>query len=206
MDRRTVLAGLSGIGVVSLSGCSRFRSVTDPATDERTITVESVDDTPQEHAVSIDVSMLHESVTAEQPARLRVTTTNTGRRRAISISQGRCSLFERWDGGSDDPPGLWLYDPDAASRIDRVDERWVADRPRDEPRVFPDYGCVPRDYDAGEAVTNRYVVWDDYAVAGYLSPGTYRWRQEVRVSESGSHGDEELGSFHWGFSLVVEAP
>ena len=174
---------------------------------QRTVSVASVDSVPSVYEVEMDVELLRSRITDARSAHLRITTTNTGSRRSISVAPDDCSLLNRSKGGSDQPSGLWLHDPDTARHIDRDGNRWEADRDPDEGRAYAAYGCLKKEYAEGESVSNEYVLWSDYRVEGYLEPGTYRWEEEVSVSE----GDTPTGTagentFMWGFSLSVSEP
>lgn len=174
---------------------------------QRTVSLVSVDSVPTGFEVEIDAELLRSRVTDAEPARLRITTTNTGSPRSISVAPDDCSLLNRSKGGSDRPTGLWLHDPGQADRIDRNGNRWEADRDSDEPRAYAAYGCLKKEYAEGESVSNEYVLWSDYRVEGYMEPGTYRWEEEVSVSEGETPtGTTDGNSFTWGFSLSVSEP
>lgn len=206
MKRRTLLASVGTAGVGGMAGClGRGDSGTD-GEYARQISLVSQDTVPDTHDVAIDVELLATRVTSDLAARLRITTTNEGARRAISIGDDGCELFNRSKGGSDEPPGLWLHDPDRTEHVDRKRDRWEADRPADASRVYDAYGCLRRTYEADESLGNEYVVWDDYRVEGYMTPGTYRWEERVSIAKTTDDfpGDDLLGSFTWGFTLRVE--
>ena len=173
---------------------------------QRRVSLANVDDVPEKYQLSIDVKLLESTVTAEHTARLRVTTTNEGPKRKISIAEDKCSLFNRM-GGLSEQPGLILHRPSSTQWIDRAGNRWVRNRPSDEPRVIAAYGCMNRVYLTGESVVNQYLVWDDYQVDGYLSPGTYRFAEPVQIkSPNAGFEAEPTAEFTWGFSLIVEKP
>jgi len=172
---------------------------------QRTVSVASVDSVPAGFEVEMDAELLRSRVTDTATAHLRITTTNTGSSRSISVAPDDCSLLNRSKGGSDRPAGLWLHDPESAQHIDRDGNRWEADRDADEPRAYAAYGCLKKEYAGGESVENEYVLWSDYRVEGYMEPGTYRWEEEVSVSEGETPtGTADENSFTWGFSLTVE--
>lgn len=206
MDRRTLLATLGGAGVVGLAGCQRLREIRSDDDGRRRVTLASRDAVPEPHEVSIDVEVLEGAITPERTARLRLAVTNEGADRALSAGEGMCNLFNRARGGSDDPAGLWLYRPAVAEGVERRDDRWVQDRPRSQPRGFLAYGCPSRQYASGESVATEYEVWDDYRVAGYFEPGTYRWEADVQIqADPDAAGTETRGAtVTWGFSLAVE--
>lgn len=173
---------------------------------QRRVSLAGVDDVPEKHQLTIDVELLESTVTAAHTARLRVTTTNEGPKRKISIMEDKCSLFNRTSGLSEQP-GLMLHRPSRTQWIDRPGNRWVRDRPSNEARVNAAYGCGNRIYSGGESIINEYLVWDDYQVEGYMTPGTYRFAEPVRIKPPGAAFETEpTAKFTWGFSLVVEEP
>lgn len=205
MNRRALLGGLGTLGTTGLSGCVRFPapSWSDDAPPANVVSLDAQDTVPDQYDVDIDVEVVHSEFTDDSPAVIRVTTTNVGGPLKVSIGTGYCSVFNRQRGGSDDPPGLWLHRPDSHGS-ERADGRWVADLPPDEPRGFADVGCTIQDYEEGQSVSSTYEVWDDYRKRGYLVPGTYRWEETVRVSDTTSDTDSVPESFEWGFSLRLQ--
>ena len=232
MKRRDALAALGSVTTAGFAGClvgvdpPASRGTTDseptstesttsslPATEvagdlQRRVGLAGQDAVPDEYGVRIEAEVLRGLVTDEETARVRITTTNEGPERRLSVGPDMCNILNRNRGASDDPRGLWLHEADSTEYIERDGDRWVAERADDEPRGYPAYGCGLREYDAGESVNTEYVLWDDYRVEGYLEPGTYRWEETVRVSTNATTGTgEDSGeSFAWGFSLRVEKP
>lgn len=200
--RRQALGGAASALGACLAGCASFGNASNT---RRRVSLERVDEVPSEHDLTITVEPLESSVTPEHTARVRVTTTNEGARRDVSISEGMCCLFDRSRGASD-PPGLWLHRPEVADGIERKGDRWTRDAPADQPRGYPAYGCLAHTYDPGESVSNDYLVWDDYRVSGYLEPGVYRFAEPVTVSPAGSEGRDDGAEFTWGFDLRVGTP
>lgn len=176
---------------------------------QRRMSLAGVDDVPDEHELTIDVELLESIVTAAHTAHLRVTATDeSSRKRRLTIGTGRCNLFNRGKGQSR-PKGLWLHAPSSTESIDRVGERWTADRDPDAARGFPMYGCgyPPAIHD--EPIVNEYLVWDDYRVEGYMSPGTYRFETSIQVGggspiSTATTATEPEAEFTWGFALAVE--
>lgn len=211
MNRRSALAVLGSIGAGTLAGCistpQATSSDTNPATDSGTPTVslDSQYSIPSEYGIEISVEILKPEFTANHSAKLQITTTNTGEEQSLSIAPDQCSLFNRSQGGSDIPSGLWLHDSDASESIDRNDDQWVADTPSTQSRDFLSYGCMMKQYEAGESVSTEYEIWDDYQVSGYLQPGTYRWEETVRFSsEEAASSPDSTESFSWWFDLQLE--
>lgn len=205
MNRRTLLRGIA-TGAAGLAGCitPRARRGDGPADRRRRVSVAGRDDTA--HGIRMDVELLRATVTDDRTARLAITTTNAGPRRALSVGTDGCALLNRSEGRSDNPAGLWLYRDGQTEWLERDGRKWEPDRSADEPRAYPAYGCGPTTYDSDESVTTEYVLWDDYRVDGYLTPGSYRWETDVAVwaDPSGAFGDEPSERFAWGFSLRVE--
>lgn len=161
---------------------------------------------PESSDVAIEVNVVEPRVTDDHPARLEVTTTNRGAARSLPVGPGGCGPFDRWDGGSDDPSSLWLYDPGYAESIPHPDGRWT---PTTEFRQgFGDYGCPLRTFEAGASVTNAYVLWDVRAVPGYLTPGVYRWSWPVEVfpPDPAPEDPTPTATFEWHFDLQVAEP
>ena len=132
-------------------------------TIQRHVSLAGADDIEREHDLRIEVEALETTITASHTAKLRVTMTNEGERRRLSISEDGCSLFNR-SGGASEPPGLYLYPPQTAEENESNEKgnRWTEDADPDDPRVWAAYGCLSRKYAADESITNEYVVWDDY--------------------------------------------
>jgi len=215
MKRRSLLAALSAVPLAGCVGSAGSPSPTDepsatetpPDGVQRVVRLDDVDEAPAE-GVGIDAAVVEPAVTEEHPARVAVTTTNEGRERDVSIAPGQCCLFNR-NGGASESTGLWLHRVESSAHIDRDGDRWTRDAPADESRAYPMYGCLPKTFAAGEALTNEYHVWDDYRREPYFEPDTYRFAEPVTVAEPGGDLDEEaavIAEFDWGFSLRVEAP
>lgn len=210
MNRRSALAALGSIGAGTLVGCISTPQATssdrNPATDSGnpTVSLDSQYSVPSEYGIEISVEILEPEFTVNHPAKLQITTTNTGEDRVQSIGADRCYLFNRSQGGSDTPSGLWLHDSDASESIDRKDDRWVAETPSNQPRDFLSYGCMMKKYEVGESVSKEYEIWDDYQVSGYLQPGTYRWEETIRFSREEESNTDSSDSFSWWFALQLE--
>jgi len=175
-----------------------------PTTDRREVSVAEQDSVADRHRLRMDINLLESRINAEQTARLRVTTTNEKSRRGIAVAKGsNCPLFIESGAGSDEPEGLWLNGPG----VGPINDRWVKDRPTDEPRRSSQEGCPLKWYDPGESVRNEYAVWDDYQVAGYLVPGTYRWEETIRIwNDSPVDPADPDTTITWGFALSIEVP
>lgn len=205
MNRRTLLTAVGCAGVIGVSGCQRLQAVTDDG--RRQVTIEEQDVVPKSHQLRISVNLLQGTITQSHTARLQLQITNTGEKRAVSAGPDACNLFNRVRGGSDDPSGLWLYQPEETSYFERGDGRWVPDRSQNDPHRFFAYGCTPTVYSAGKSVDTEFEVWDDHRVNGYLEPDTYRWEEDIQIWDdpTADGTDSPDGEFTWGFSLTVEA-
>lgn len=207
MHRRALLGGLGTLSAVGLTGCLGVRSPVegDETTPASRVSVNSRDTVSDQYPFDIDVEVIRSTFGEGAPATIRITTTNDGEPVKLSIGTGYCSLFDRSQGGSDNPSGLWLHRPESAANIDRKEDRWVADKPPDEPRGSANVGCTKQRYGEGQSVSSAYQVWDDYRTEGYLVPDTYRWETEVLISDVSSETDTDERSISWGFSLTLEA-
>ena len=212
MRRRDFLAALSGGGIcvgsggcLSANGAESSKTTTGGRKLPAQISLNNQDTIPDRHKLQIDVEILEREITERHTARLQITINNSGSTRALSIGNDGCELFNRQNGGSSQPAGLWLYTPEVAERIEREENRWVL-APSARPREFPGYGCHPTTYESGESISNEYVVWDDYDVDGYLVPDTYRWEEEVSIWDSAQGADQNPSdtSIVWGFSIQLE--
>ncbi|MFC6964964.1 hypothetical protein [Halocatena marina] len=225
MERRKLLATLGGIGAVGLAGClSESRSAdtdqspsspeqtksptTEHSTIQRHLSIVDQDSIADSHELRVHVELLESTTTNTQPATLRVSTTNEGPRRAISVGTDGCDLFNRDRGGSKEPRGLWLYRVETMDAVDRKANKWVPAKSPEQPRVYPTYGCTPMEYEPRESVSTEYGVWDDYQVPGYLHPGTYRWEEKIQIwdNATATPGEPSSATIRWGFSLAVEKP
>lgn len=230
MDRRRFLVA-AVVGVGGLAGCTTGRertgggSPTDGAETRATATrmdgsrteptvqantgdlqrrtsIANLDDVPGEYDLRIEVELLQETITPEHTARLRLTAIDgTSRKRRIGIGTGDCGPFNREKGRSD-PPGLWLLTPDGTNDTP-TDGRWTVER-----NAFAAYGCAFVAVRHDEPIVNRYEVWDNSAVDGYMKPDTYRFETSITVGGSAfgtaATTTERAGSFTWGFDLTVE--
>lgn len=178
-----------------------------PTPDDAThvLSIADVDSVADEHDLEIDVDLRSRAVTPEKPAVVRVTTTNRGPARTISVEEGQCGLFDRDDGVSESG-GLVLKRPGLSELADRDGDRWTKDADPDEQRAYDGYGCAGREFDACESIANEYDVWDDYRTDGYFEPGTYRFENEVAIAgaEEGNAWDDPDVTFTWGFEIDVE--
>lgn len=211
MNRRDFLATLGGASIGGFAGCvdtSALSSGTSyPEGPQRRVTLHSQDTVPDEHNIRIAVELLDSLITHSQTARLRLTAVNEGQKRGVSFTVGMCALFNREKGWSDSPRGLVLHDPTDTKYIEREENQWVRDHPSDESVGFDAYDCGITTYQTGEEQTNEYLLWDDYRIEGYFEPGTYRWEEEVELTEvppQSPDGPVTLATFTWGFSLTVK--
>lgn len=187
MNRREVVQSIGTASVVGLSGCldavkkTFNRNASDRDDLRRKFTVSSQPSIPENDTIHINAQIINSEISSDTPGRIAVRTTNHGERQTISIGKQRCGLFNRDKGGSDDPPGLWLYPPTESKLPERAGHKWVADKSRDTARVFATYECPGMTYPQGASQQNEYLVWDDYQTEGYFEPGTYYWKETVDV-------------------------
>lgn len=104
MDRRSLVSLLGAVGIGGTTGCIRRidSRITDPG--DRTVALVAQDEVGETHHLDIQVEMVEPTISSSQTARIRVTTANRGGKRALSVgSAPLCDIFNRADGGSDDP-------------------------------------------------------------------------------------------------------
>jgi hypothetical protein len=169
------------------------------------VSVVGIDPVPDDLDLSIDIELLEPKITADHTARLRISTTNNGPERAISLGTGQhCHPFNRTLSVSD-PAGLMLQHSGINRTNDRKENRWELDLPPDESPAYRMYGCPPRVYAVDESVNDEYGIWHDYRADGYLNPGRYRWERAVQVWDGPvTDGVEPTSELSWGFSLTIE--
>ena len=214
MDRRELLATGAALGAGGPAGCSALGvtdsepttapTTTDSAVQRELALVDEVD-LPDEHGVTVDVTLLEPLVTDDHPARLEITTTNEGEARTIYPASGECLPFEYPDSGSEEPPGLWLHHSTSPGAVREHPDRWIEDEPANESRIGDLLYCSGREYEPGESVDSTYEIWWDYQVPGYFEPNTYRFEAEVRIWEETTDVDPGNPDIEltWGFSLEV---
>lgn len=212
MNRRTLLRKLGGSGLLGLCGCVSPPASSSPSTDsvpedvQRRVSLNGQDTVPEEANLRIEATVLEPTITDSQTARIRVTTTNTGSARRISVSTGNCALFNRYSQTSN-PRGVWLGRNGGSGHIAETGPRWVADPP--DNGAFPDYGCDVRAYESGESVSAEYAIFDDNRTGDYLNEGTYRFaRDAILIAPGLSAGKDADASItiSWGFSITIENP
>jgi hypothetical protein len=205
MKRRGVLFALGGAGIIGFTGY-QMSGVGATHGPKRTVSLISQDDIPDRCEMNITVEVLQDEITSSQTARLRVTTTNTGRTRAFSIGGDSCFLFNRSKGGSDEPEGLWLHEQAEAADIKKEGERWTRSRLWSDSRGFRGEVCPNTKYESGQQRSTVYELWDDYREDGYLESGTYRWEEQVEIwnDPSASSAESPDESFTWGFEISLE--
>lgn len=172
---------------------------------QRTVSIAGQDSVRSDRRIAIEAEVRDPTVSGSGTAEVRITTTNRGVERALSVSTDGCAILNRSDQGSS-PEGLWLRRVSDGTRTERSGRRWVADDLPESPGGFGGYGCSRERYGSGDAVATDYAVFHDGRVDGYLTPGEYRFETEVRVWESGDSESSSPASFEWGFSLALDDP
>jgi len=139
MKRRTILRQLGVGGLLGVGGCvdtpsaesrSSATSTTPPRERlQRHISLAREESVPDKCPVRVETEVLKSTITDTHTARIRVTITNDGPAREISVSTGGCSLFNRWSQTSQ-PRGLWLGFADEPQYVTKQGPQWVADPPR----------------------------------------------------------------------------
>ena len=171
---------------------------------QREVILKDEGDVDPKYQLNIEVEMLRTTITSSNTAEFQVTVTNSGPERLISIHQKGCQILNRWEKISE-PPGIWLEDPDVTPSGDK----WVADKPSDEPRAFFMYECGGTTWKQGESKSFKYAIWHDYEEPGYLNPGTYKWDKDIKIRPlpDSSDSDEKEGStVSWNLTLELTSP
>lgn len=243
MNRRAFLAAVAGS--LTPVGCLQRESLgslapgvgstpdadatpSNVADADRRVSLVGVDDPPADLAFRAEATLPKPTVTADYPATLRVRFVNEGPSREVvpASDSGTCSPFNRAEAVSVDGGLELVYGTDrSASPPDGTHWRW--DRSPDDERGYVLLACGATPFAAGEARTYDYLVWDDYATAGYYRPGAYRFETRIGVDEpdrcttpafENRNGTTEqvvteqcrtasvpTGSFTWGFDLRVDS-
>lgn len=199
MNRRSYLAAFAGGASTVLSGCvGGLPPLSGGLSVQRLVRLVDVDaiDWP----FRFDVDPVDRVVTAEETAHLRITVTNETDDRYHILDPG---LFALYNGGSDDPRGLWLYERGMLSWIEREDDRWTRDKPPDYRQSYPAVGGGRLSLDGGRSISYDYLVWDNYRVEGYMPLGTYRFEERVHLAGPEQEWERE---FTLGLSLEVIDP
>lgn len=212
MNRRRLLERLGASGTLLFGGCTgapRGDATTrSPVPDglQRRVSLVEQTSLPERYQLRIQAEVRDPRVTDSGTARVRVTVTNEGPARGLSVSTDRCALFNRYSQSST-PRGVWLAAADDPRYTTRGGPRWVADPP--ENGAYPDYGCALRTYEPGESVHAEYALYHDGRTDGYLQPGTYRFaRDDVLLTPGPSAEADADGSrtFGWAVSIHVADP
>ena len=218
MNRRQLCGGICAGAAILVAGCTGTNGGQDPSSEtdteseptppsgdvQRRVTLAEQDSAPDQTAIELTAEVTQPWITTEKTALVRISTTNRGSERALSVGESRCAIFNRNQKGSDKPAGLWLHRQPEETPT-RVEDKWVADKPAGEARGQALYYCPPRTYESGETVSTTYQVWHDYREDGYLDPGEYRWEQGIKVwDDPEADGSPDPGEkFSWGFTLRV---
>lgn len=220
MERRTFLAAIGTAGTIGLAGCtaqsdqsttqtptnSSTPTNTDvPGTVQRRLELVEQDTIPDRYNLTVEVELRQSVITDEVPGRLQITVTNTGDKRALSVHGDQCDLFNRQRGAST-PRGLWLHQPGDHLDDERKPGKWTLNRSSDDRRGWAAYACATQPYASSESNTTEYEVWDDYTVEGYFEPGTYRWEEDIGISDTADGDLDPDTTVTWGFAVKVIDP
>lgn len=200
---------------------SSASSTTSPsATDGsfRTISLKNLDDSqiPDEDDVSVDVTVIDPSVTADHTARIRATFANDGSKRKFS-GFGRFMPLNLQRSQESGNAGLLLLPTSLlTSEVDAS--------PYENLTPNPTNGCWAAEYspstgpdttftlDAGETVTQTLEIWDNSDVEGCMPPGTYqftgsyylgRFRNACEIGRA-TECNKDATEHEWTFTLSVK--
>lgn len=202
--RRAFLATLGAVAVAG-GGCVQppaEQTTTRSSSTKPSLEIAESDQVAGEHQMRITATVTTSTVTEEHPARVRVSTTNTGESRYIQSMRRGLHFHPQYGGEtSDDPIGLVLFD--AHDEYTRTDGKWQFE-PYDGGQGGAGLAGVV--LEADETISNDYAVLDDATVRGYFSPGTYRFEAPVVIKPDAEEGPPSgiVAEFTWGFSLKVE--
>jgi hypothetical protein len=205
MNRRTFLSMGGVVGLGATTGCvGAYLTPSYNAGLQARVALASQDSTPEDLPLSIDVKLLDEAITSESPARLRITSTNSGEEKLqLDYSSGRCGIFNRQKRHSD-PRALWLADPTANNweRAGKNDNGWKVE----QTKHFGGYGCFGN-LAPGKSFRTEHFVVDNGKGGPYLPEGEYRWAEELRADTAPPYDSYPSDvAVEWGFSLAVEKP
>jgi len=202
MNRRTVLKHIGLGSVFGISGCLQSSPGRENAAGNYSLSVVSSDNVASEHQVNISPKLTEPGVTEEHPARVTIETTNRGKSRYFSSMRTGLHFHPEYGGDrSDDPRGLVLRE--ANGDYTREGGRWQFE-PHDGGGGGAGLAGVV--IEAGETVSNEYLVLDDSTVSGYYASGKYRFEAPVVIRPDAEKGEPSgiVAEFMWGFSLKVE--
>lgn len=215
MNRRRALELLGGGGIVGLSGClgapsgrptSRTISsgkTTESARDTRRVAITQQDTVA--HQLRVEATMVRPTVTETHPARIRVTVTNEGQARRMTV-HGGCPMFMRaW---ASRPFGVLLADARSPSRVVESGPRWIIDPPWEPGTDAPggDGGCGAVAYESGQSRRFERVLYDDGRIDGYFDPGTVEFTDSFLLTpglDAERYGDGSV-TVRWGIELQIE--
>lgn len=213
MNRRTIIKRVGSAGVFGLAGCasppvaSSENSSTPSKDIQRRVSITDQESIPEKFQLQIEASMLESTITESHTAKIKLTITNHGPPRGISVSStGGCALFHK-SSLSSKPRGIWLSPVGETTYVSETD--WIADPP--EGGSYPDYGCGLWEFDSGESVQNEYKLYHDGRTSGYLNPGTYRFEETIFATPGESHEEwdrdaEAAFTVPWGVSVSLKNP
>lgn len=158
---------------------------------------------PETAGLTVTTTLKQARITADTPAQLTITVTNTGETRATNLADTEyCHLFNRPRGKSN-PAGLWLYRKQDAPRHGKT--CWQEAKPPEETRTYVDIGCGRAQFPSGASITTTYELWDDHATGGYLPPDTYGFDTTIPLWTS-IDDETDPTRIDWTFELNVTNP
>jgi len=182
---------LTFLGSSWLAGCVGTTGFLSGGDHQRRITVAEVDEVPARYSVDLGAEMVEEVSNNADPARVRVTLTNTGDR-SFTVTTGWPKVF----GGlvSDEvDPGLLLVAPEYAAPMRDPDCR----KPLGSYSIQS--SAVRMSLDPATRKSITFEIWgqSDNDSSNCLPEGTYTFSSEYDVGSDDN-------TFNWGFSLAVD--
>lgn len=206
MKRRAVLTTL-GTSTLPLAGCtgsgSDDGSGQSPTGDaNREVQISTVDDVPTDAPLEPSVTVVQSSVTAEQPAQIRVTVQNVADH-PVWNTIVRIPVFDNFT-TDEGPEGQRLVLLQPEEQHDTVSEQcWRADLTESEYKHA--YSNVATDirYGAGESRATEFDIYGHPENANdCLAPGEYPIENRYTITEE-SEADEATWQYNWGFRITV---
>lgn len=179
--------------LVGLAGCAN--PLQSSGGSQAELTLEHVDDAPEEYGLAFSVEVLESALTEDHPPRVEVTIENTGEEK--KIQRHSCGGAGRV-GHRSDPAGVYLFPSSYAEGVDRVNDRWEFEGDM----LVPGRECQLERLEEEGSSRGEYVIWDNGNREGYFPGEEYRFEGAIYVYDA---DENRRGSFDWGFSASIDS-